>query len=652
MRETRIDPSSDVNRERMPKRNFSLDNNPFSLLKASYRSSAAELSQLVEDAELDGLHQEDELQKARQALVTPRSRLLHELGWLPELSPLQRRKVDELLRQADPTVILAQIDHFPDMARANIAAHLCSQGHASTEVVHSLAQSWEEIDEANLLKFINEERRSSGFPVIDESQLREGLRDIRQRHAAAAANWIWALPHPGVEMNDLVERELQQNPEGSFLRNLVEVYDRESEPHLATIKDSILSATEAARKAPPDLTPHLQDIERLLEAWDVINQPVQIYSQFRGQEEGRSKQIYEIVRKLCLELANDHNRYDEALKISNALLATFPELASVAEALKEDITTLETLSQQKKISDKLDPLVEACERAKNNTSSFVKALRSNGFSESGGKLLSDIVRTFNEARRVLPEPSVAYLVVRDLALSLNNESNDPQSAFVLVDGLVNFENSKGPKEVLEKLREERAVLHKNWKMKELERQSGNLSAMLQIVDDMLVFAAPHDRRELEQIRSKIESKRFAKKAKFLIFAGIGAVFLYFVLVDEFSRPAPRTSYSPPVVERSTVAAEPSVSNPYVEEMPPVGTGRSLTRNQIRYCVFQGVRLDYIRPMTTTNNQIDRFNSMVGDFNARCGNFRYTAGVLEAVEREVAGRRAALSADAQRIVASW
>jgi hypothetical protein len=189
-------------------------------------------------------------------------------------------------------------------------------------------------------------------------------------------------------------------------------------------------------------------------------------------------------------------------------------------------------------------------------------------------------------------------------------------------------------------------------MKELERQSGNLNGMLKVVDDMLVFASPADRRDLEKLKSKIEGKRFAKKAKFALFAGIGAVILYFVLVDEFNKPASRTTYSPPVSERSTAVAQPSVSDPYQEDMPPVGTGRSLTRNQVRYCIFQGVRLDYIRPLTTTNSQIDRFNAMVADYNARCGSFRYTSGVLESVEREVTGRSAALRADAQRIVSSW
>jgi hypothetical protein len=279
--------------------------------------------------------------------------------------------------------MLSQIGHLPDLAKANIAAHLCAHGCSSAETVHSLAQSWDEIDEGHILTFLNEERRSSGFPKIEVGQLREVLRDIRQRHAAAAANWIWTLPMPGTVMNTVVEHELEKNPNGSFLRLFVEVYDKESEPQLAIIKDAIIAATDVAKKVPHDLSPHIKKIEQLLEAWDEINQPVQIYSQFRGQEEGRSKQIYEIVRKLCLDLANEHERYDEALKLSSALLKTFPELESVAESLKDDITALGALAHQKKLADQLGPLVEACERAKNNATSFSRYLKSEGFTERG-----------------------------------------------------------------------------------------------------------------------------------------------------------------------------------------------------------------------------------------------------------------------------
>lgn len=162
-----INLASLMNRERMQPKIFSLDDNPFHMLKASYRSSVTDISKLIEDAELDGIYPEEDLQKARQALVTPRTRLMLELTWLPELSQLQTTKLYDLLSKTDFWNILSQIGHFPELARANIAAHLCSHGRSSVEVVHCLAQSWEEIDEDRILTFLNEERLLSGFPKIE-----------------------------------------------------------------------------------------------------------------------------------------------------------------------------------------------------------------------------------------------------------------------------------------------------------------------------------------------------------------------------------------------------------------------------------------------------------------------------------------------------
>lgn len=506
---------------RMQSKPFSLDDNPFRLLKAAYRSSSVEISDLVEDAELDGIAEEDTLQSARQALVTPRSRLMLELTWLPELSHLQTSKVYDLLGNADANAILPQIDHFPELAKANITAHLCAHKRASIQAIHSLARSWDEIDEGRILIFLNAERRSAGFPRVETPQLREALSEIRLLHATVAANWIWSLPSPGISMNAVVEHELFLNSEGVFLRQFVNMYDKESEPELAIISEHIKSATDFSKSVPTGLLSIIDSISKLLESWDEINQPVQIYFQSRGQEEGRSKKIYESVRGLCLELANEHGRYEEALQLSSALLRTFPELESVAESLKVDISALESLAVQKKVSDQLNPLIEACEKAKNNSASIAKALKAEGLVGGRNRYLNDIVSYFNAARKELPDPGMAFLVVRDLALSLNNDSNDPESAFALVKDLIDLGGKETPKAIMDKLREERSILHKNWKMKELDRQSGNLGGMLTVVDELLVYANSTDRRDLMQLKAKIQAKQNAKLIKYLIYGAIG-----------------------------------------------------------------------------------------------------------------------------------
>lgn len=633
---------------------FSIDDNPFRVLHAGYRSSAAEIADLVEDAELDGNVDESTLLKAQQILVTPRTRLSSEVSWLPELSQLQISKVLELLSIADAQSILQAIDHFPELAKANIAAHLCGRKSATIDVVAILARTWDEIDSAPILAFLNGNRRHAGFPNLEQAQLRDALDELRRLHAVASAVYVWSTDAPGELMNEIVERELERNSDGSFLSLLVQNYDSNSELALSSISEEFKHNIDIAKTAPKDLQSHVQKLSQLLTDWDEINQPVQLYEQSRGHEEARSKQIYENIRELCLTLANEKGRYSEALELSEALLRTFPELESVAESLKEDISALESLAEQKKISDQLDPLIDACEKAKRDLPNIRKALRSDGFSPRGQGVVTNLVNKYNAAKSSLEDPSVAILVVRDLALHINNELKDSETAFRLIDGLLGSLSSHGRKtaDIVDKLKDERSVLHKNWKMAEFERQSGNLGAMVKIIDEMLVYAGTKDKAELQQLKSKIQRRQTGKKIKYVIYASIAAFVGYLILSEEFNSPSSRTTYRPPTTGGSSLPVPPAATNSYQEDMPPIGSGRTLTRNQVRYCVFQGDRLDYIRPLTTTNNQIDRFNLLVDDFNRRCSSFRYTSGVLQAVEREAAARSSILQTEARRIVSSW
>ena len=73
-----------------------------------------------------------------------------------------------------------------------------------------------------------------------------------------------------------------------------------------------------------------------------------------------------------------------------------------------------------------------------------------------------------------------------------------------------------------------------------------------------------------------------------------------------------------------------------EETPPVGSGNVLTAPQIRYCTAQGIRLDAAKDALNQydDSHIDRFNSLVADYNSRCSNFRYRKGVLESARSDV------------------
>ena len=639
----------------LAKDSFSLSLNAFSVLKASFTSSHAEISDLVEDAEFDELHSQEIIQRSQQALLSPIARLDQELSWLPELSNTQINEIGSLLEAGRITDIRQAIAFLPDLPKANVLAHLCGTNSADEMLLQDLLRAWDDVDQLSLLQFLNTQRQAAGFPQVERSQLAASINVLEGTHARSAALSVWRLDEPGKVMESLVEAELKKGRASRILAEFVREYDILSEPHLARISEAIDQQIELARQPTQQLEAVTSEIAELLRQWDDVNQPVQVFEQHQGHEEGRSKKIYERLRSLCLELANERGEFRHAKRLSEALLHTFPELESVAEVLKGDVEALENLDEQQKQFSVLEPLVAACDAAKSQVPKLKSALQSSGFAPARSGAVKEIFAAFDTAAKAPRTRDAAFLVVRDLALFVNNDRNDPETAFRLIDGLITYQGAKPSQDVSSKLDEERSVLHRNWKMPELDRQSGNLGGMAKVVDEMLKYAKGNDRAELVQLKSRIERKQAGKKVKWLIYGGIAAVIGFFVISDELDRPTPRTSYQPPTTYQPSTPRQTTTSpssNTSAETRPPVGQGLALDRAQVRYCVFQGERLEAMRSLTTTNYQISQFNALIDDYNSRCSNYRYTSGVLSSVRREAQGKTAEFTADARRIVASW
>lgn len=627
----------------MSNEHFDLTSNAFYILKAGYDANRSDIAELVEDAEFDEVFDVQKIQRAQQSLMAPNARLDQELSWLPELSQAQTSNVLRLVASGDLAGIIEASRYAPEMAKANFLAHFASTGNVNDTLLHALVSAWDEIDKENILSFINDNRLSAGFPSVERSQIGVALVELEKQHARAAAVGIWSLDSPGEVMERVVAAELTRHPSSSFLEQFVRNYDLLSEPDLARISDEIDKVISEAENNEADLERLVTRVSHLLVLWDGVNQPVQVYEQHQGHEEGRSKRIYEKLRSLCLDLANNRSKFSEARRLSEALLQTFPELESVAEVLKGDVETLENLDQKQKLREECKALIDACEEAKSKRPIPITAIL---------KIFEDTVSSGGD------EPT-ALDIVRDFALHINNECNDPHAAFILIDGALSFVGVRTPQEVRKSLEEERAVLHKNWKMNELERNSDDLTAALQTVDDLLKYASEAERIELQQLKRRLDQKRSDRLAVKWLFIAVAAVFVLIVVLGGMDSSSNRSTYKPSTssVVTPTPRPVPATSatvetRPLVETKPRVGQGLTLNQSQIRYCVFQGERLDIIRTLSKTNHQIDKFNTLIGDYNSRCSNFRYRIGDLSAAEQEARENSADLRADATRIVASW
>jgi hypothetical protein len=89
-----------------------------------------------------------------------------------------------------------------------------------------------------------------------------------------------------------------------------------------------------------------------------------------------------------------------------------------------------------------------------------------------------------------------------------------------------------------------------------------------------------------------------------------------------------------------------VTKPQLEEIPTIGTDNTFSRNQIRYCLSEKIRIEGARSALNQRRpkDVDRFNTMVEDYNGRCGSFRYRAENFETIRTEIKASRNRLLAE--------
>ncbi len=150
--------------------------------------------------------------------------------------------------------------------------------------------------------------------------------------------------------------------------------------------------------------------------------------------------------------------------------------------------------------------------------------------------------------------------------------------------------------------------------------------------------APH-----EPIYSPPPSEGLSSGTKVLIgFGVVVAVLLAAFAAMDDTKPttasrSPNLTYTPsttPAVPAPQPAPKPAAPSRPTEERPPTGRNNVLAGAQLRYCVAEQIRVDAAEKVVNNyiEAHVDRFNAMVGDYNSRCGEFRYRQGSLQSAER--------------------
>jgi uncharacterized membrane protein (UPF0127 family) len=359
----------------------------------------------------------------------------------------------------------------------------------------------------------------------------------------------------------------------------------------------------------------------------------------------------------------------------------FSNLPRSISRIQEEAQLLTNLGNERKALELLTPLSKVCEQAQENHRIVESALKTTGFRPGAAGIVGCLYREFVNAVELMKESHFAdapWGMVRQLAISLNNDSRSPQTAAAIIDGLLEYLRISRPsKEFVQILENDKRAARKNIVQEQLNASvaKGRLAQAATLVETLLSLEEnPDERSSLGQIREAIAARRRSRALKGWGWGIAGVVTLIIVAANQDGAPtyspsgsriAPsstaRSDYAlipaTPAGVGSSQLAAPSVERPLaaptpIVERPSIGTDLMFTQANIRYCEYQGVRLEAARPLISSESAELAFNTFVDDWNSRCSSYRYRPSDKTAVDAEVASRRATLESDGQKFVDTW
>jgi hypothetical protein len=642
---------------------FELTANPFNMLGVSLRARKDEIASALDDALVDPRWSEAALARARQALLVPRPRLEAELSWLPSISPASARDMVAKLSAGDFSACNQALQTMAGIDRANLAADLCCRNPRGAGYVSALVDAYSEFDSASVEKAISDNRAISGAGRLDPALVTPALAALRAVHAKAALESVKAQPSPAEAMLELANEFLHADDDNvqHILAEIAKQYDSWSEPSLRAIRDQISAETKALRDDPSTQTP-IGRITELLERWDRISQPMQVIEQAKGHDEPRSRELHGELRELCIWLANTAGKHEQALAIAKALLKTFPELPSVSIDLSKDIEKLEELVAEARTHQRLKPLSDFFERLDGNLEYLAWDLVKSGFGASAigqAKALYDAFDTCVSATAATDDADMPWMLLRHIGLKLNNEVDDSRAALALVEGIQRHP-AQPSGEVANKLAEDRRTIRGNVLFGDLTgaMKGGDTPKALILIDQIIANGANGEQVvQLQKLKAQLLSRKRAAWIKaFVSLAIIGGIVAAVAFSgDSGGTYVPSNSYTPSPAasnDPSSLATKYGLdTDSQFETKPGVGTNLVLGTSEIRYCLFQRARLEYLQKRVS-ESLYNSFNAMVDDYNDRCSSYRYMESNMRVAQADAAAHAREIDQSAQRILDDW
>ena len=334
--------------------------NPFYALGATMRDDRRHIMGLAEEKSL--VSDEASVRDATAVLTNPRRRLTAEIAWLPGLGP---KRISEAIStlEREPANI-RRLGNLPSLARANLLADGLTrviEQLSQREValwIGELADAYDEIEVEQTVASLNEDRSVAAFPAITDLQLVDAELQARRQHYVqaikkglgklAAASLVDVVTTAVEDATDSGERQAP-----ILIDDLVDSFEVEAQGFLETERKNIAGCVQAVRNAAKDTEDHARidrlvtQLETVVKNWDRVAQPIQVSAHSRGTNHSMSHDVAGEIRRLAVDLFNEHDLLDISKKLTALQQAVFAEVDRVVEQSEADASALDEIAEQR-----------------------------------------------------------------------------------------------------------------------------------------------------------------------------------------------------------------------------------------------------------------------------------------------------------------
>jgi len=318
------------------------------------------------------LFEDEELcRNAERLLLNSQKRLEAEISWFIGISPKKAKSIIETIASAAESNIF-DYDFFSQadgLSYANIMAVFFSKITEDTwtedeveDIVREFCDTVSQIDIADAIDLINEDRIAAGFPEITDYDTADDAWNNQYRYYKEVLYNFLNLFDSCVIVNVLtsIVEDITDNGDEEcpwqLLEDIIVKYEIDVNPFFEKQEDKIdtdieiiISALEQ-KKGNNQLFEHFEALKNDVLLWDRIAQPIQVLLKSQGLEHKRSYDISDSLRSLALTAHNDFGCTELSLKITELQQYVFAELRAAAEKAADDKEQLENIIEQQRIA--------------------------------------------------------------------------------------------------------------------------------------------------------------------------------------------------------------------------------------------------------------------------------------------------------------